>query len=226
MKTGIINADSQREKNQQIEEIVREAAPMHEVVNFGVGTGASGLNYVQAAVCAGLLLNSGAVDFIVTGCSSGQGMALACNSLPGVLCGFVQTPADAFLFGRINNGNAVAYPFGLEWGWCGEINFRETMKALFSEPFGQGYPKQDAERKMRDTQLLKDMNRLCKRTMAQVLPELDRQILSAVMSYSPCISYILENGTDKALVVLIEKFSHEFSRQNTTGAETAERSAL
>ena len=30
-----------------------------------------------------LLIESGAVDFVVTGCSSGQGMMLACNSLSG-----------------------------------------------------------------------------------------------------------------------------------------------
>ena len=210
MKIGIVNAASQQDKNPQIVQLVREAAPTHEVVNFGADVG--GASYIQAAVCAALLLNSGAVDFIVTGCSSGQGMALACNSLPGVLCGFVQSVSDAYLFGRINDGNAVSYPFGLEWGWCGEINFRETMRALFSEPFGQGYPPQDAERKMRDMRLLKDINRLCRRSLSEVLPELDRQTLAGALNIAPCLSYIRANGTDRELVGLIAGFAESLQQ--------------
>lgn len=45
---------------------------------------------------------------MVTGCSSGQGMMLACNSLPGVLCGYVGSPSDAKVtmdkYNKITNG--------------------------------------------------------------------------------------------------------------------------
>ncbi len=54
-------------------------------------------SYVEVAVMISLLIETGATDFIVTGCSSGQGMMMACNSLPGLRCGFVQTPQDAYL---------------------------------------------------------------------------------------------------------------------------------
>lgn len=37
-------------------------------------------------------INYNIVDFVVTGCSSGQGMMLACNSMPGILCGYTPTP--------------------------------------------------------------------------------------------------------------------------------------
>ena len=47
-----------------------------------------------------MLLSSKSIDFVVTGCSSGQGMMIACNSLPDVICGYVENPQDAFLFGR------------------------------------------------------------------------------------------------------------------------------
>jgi len=208
MKIGIIQASSQKGKNSIMEACVREVVPReYEVVNFGIfGEDTRSLSYIQIAICAGLLLESGAVDFVVTGCSSGQGMMLALNSLPGVLCGYVQNPTDAYLFGRINNGNAVSYPLGFQWGWAGEINFRETMRALFCEPFGNGYPVQDAERKKRDSDQLKKMNRLCKKSFADVWETLDRENLSAALHYDIVRQYLMENGKNEELLGLLGKF--------------------
>ena len=149
MKIGVIQASSQKEKNRLLYECTKKAVQGkgHEVINFGVqaGDGAE-YSYVQAALLICLLLESKAVDFVVTGCSSGQGMMLACNSLPRVLCGYAPTPADAYLFGRINGGNALSVPLGLNFGWAGEINLQYTLNALFEEPFGMGYPPQPARR--------------------------------------------------------------------------------
>ena len=47
-------------------------------------------------------LESGAVDFVVTGCGTGQGAMLALNSFPGVLCGHITDPTDAYLFAQVN----------------------------------------------------------------------------------------------------------------------------
>ena len=85
MKIGIIQASSQADKNGMIVRAVQRYAAGAEIINFGCRTGDSGIySYVEISLLAGLLLTSGAVDFIVTGCSSGQGMMLACNSFPGV----------------------------------------------------------------------------------------------------------------------------------------------
>ena len=124
MRIGVIQASSQRDRNETLYRCVCEAVKRNgrddAVVNYGVFPGEDAdFSYVETALDISLLLSSGAADFVVTGCSSGQGMMLACNSLPGVLCGFVQTPQDAFLFGRINGGNAVSLPLGLNFGWLG-----------------------------------------------------------------------------------------------------------
>ncbi len=42
------------------------------------------LTYVQEGLLASILLNSGAADFVVTGCGTGEGAMLALNSFPGV----------------------------------------------------------------------------------------------------------------------------------------------
>ena len=128
----------------------------YDVINFGCFVDEEeSYSYVEIAVCASILLSSGAVDFIVTGCSSGQGMMLACNSLPGILCGYVESPQDAYLFGRINGGNAASFPLGLNFGWAGEINLQCTLDKLFDGAFGEGYPKDEAARKKKDTEILK-----------------------------------------------------------------------
>ena len=208
MKIGIIQASSQKGKNSIIEKCVVEAVPKeYEVINFGVfDNDKVNISYIQIAICIGLLLESKAVDFIITGCSSGQGIMLACNSLPGVICGYVENVTDAYLFGRINNGNAISYPLGMNWGWTGEINFRETVKALFCEPLGNGFPPEDAERKKKDSQQLKDMNKLCKKSMLEILPLLDRENLQTALNYRNVYQYILENGNNIELMEKIKKY--------------------
>ncbi len=117
MKIGVILASSQSSKSSSLFRAVQKYAANAEVVNFGCRADAhENYSYVEIALLAGLLLTSGAVDFIVTGCSSGQGMMLACNSFPGVLCGYAPTPMDAWLFAQINNGNAISLPLGEEYG--------------------------------------------------------------------------------------------------------------
>lgn len=59
---------------------------------------------------ASILLNAKAVDFVVTGCGTGQGALMSLNIHPGVICGYCIDPADAFLFAQINNGNALSLP--------------------------------------------------------------------------------------------------------------------
>ena len=64
----------------------------------------------QNGILASILLNSGAVDFVVTGCGTGAGAMLALNSFPGVVCGHAQDPVDTFTFSQVNAGNAIAFP--------------------------------------------------------------------------------------------------------------------
>lgn len=206
MKIGVIQASSQKEKNSVIFDCVAGTVePLgHEVVNFGVYEGSSqAFSYIETAICISLLLSGGAVDFVVTGCSSGQGMMLACNSLPGVVCGYTPTPQDAFLFGRINNGNAVSLPLGLHWGWAGEINLRCIINSLFDGPFGAGYPSHEADRKKRDTALLKQINGTVKRGWAEIVDELDRQLLKNALGNRIVYDHIMQYGVDEELKAMM-----------------------
>ena len=160
MKIGVIQASSQRDINPLLYSCVKNATETHsyKVINFGVFPDEISYSYTDIAIMISLLIASESIDFIVTGCSSGQGMMLACNSLPGIICGYVPTPLDAYLFGRINNGNVVSLPLGLNFGWAGELNLQYILEKLFQEPFGAAYPPNEALRKKKDAQKVFELN--------------------------------------------------------------------
>lgn len=212
MKIGVIQATSQRDKNILLHHCTAAAVKPygHEVINFGCfADEPCSFSYIEIAVAVSLLLAGGAVDFIVTGCSSGQGMMLACNSLPNVICGYVENPQDAFLFGRINDGNAVSIPLGLNFGWAGEINLQCTIEKLFADAFGIGYPPEDAERKRQDTLLLKKVNTLTKRRAIDVFEQLDETLIQKVLQKRNVIEYILKYGRNKEILAFLQQ-KYEF----------------
>ena len=195
MRIGVIQASSQAAKNQLLFDTVKKYAVKDEVINFGCKADeAERYSYVEIAVLAGLLLAIESVDFIVTGCSSGQGMMLACNSFPGVLCGYAPSPMDAYLFAQINDGNAVSLPLGEEYTWAGYENFEKTIAKLFSEPFGQGYPKSEAARKIKDTRMLKEIRSRSQRSAEELLDSLDSAFTEHLLCKQDVIRYILQHG--------------------------------
>ena len=132
MKIALINENSQAAKNALIEATLRKVVePMgHEVVNYGMyaADDAAQLTYVQNGILAAVLLNAGATDYVITGCGTGEGAMLALNSFPGVICGHVEDPVDAYTFAHVNDGNAVALPFAKGFGWGGELNLEYVLE--------------------------------------------------------------------------------------------------
>ena len=159
MRIGVIQASSQATKNQIIyDDVLKYAPKKSEVIKFGCTMEENvKYSYIEISILVGILLASRTVDFVVTGSSSGQRMMLACNSMPDVICGYAPTPKDAYLFAQINNGNAISLPLGEDYTWSGTEILEKTIEALFSESFGQGYPKSEAERKVRDAEKLTEI---------------------------------------------------------------------
>ena len=203
---GVIQASSQADKNSFLFESANRFAAGHRIVNFGCFPDDDiRYSYIEISLAAGLLLESGAVDFILTGCSSGQGMMLACNSIPGVLCGYAPTPMDAYLFAQINNGNAISLPLGEEYTYSGSENCRWTIEKLFSEPFGQGYPAKEAARKIKDTELLKAIRKKSQTDFISFIQKLDRPLIEKVMTKRDVIDYILQNGRNAEIIDWIKQ---------------------
>lgn len=204
MTIGVIQASSQAAKNELIYGSVNAHAAGCNVINFGCTPDEENkYSYIEISILVGLLLSSKAVDFIVTGCSSGQGMMLACNNMPGVLCGYCPTPKDAYLFAQINNGNAVSLPLGEEYTWNGFENMDQTIAKLFSEPFGQGYPKNEAARKLEDTRLLKAIRNDSQVSMTDLLKKLDKPLLDKILNKNNVLEYIIKYGKDREIAAFL-----------------------
>lgn len=200
MRIAVIQATSQISKNGLIFDAVKKYASSSEIFNFGCTKDDDhSYSYIEIAVLAGLLLASESVDFVVTGCSSGQGMMLACNSMPGVLCGYAPTPQDAYLFAQINNGNAVSLPLEEGYTWSGQENLEQTIAWLFSEPFGQGYPKDERERKIRDANLLKRIREQSQVGFVDLLHTLDNDLIQKIMTKKDVVDFVFAEGTDPEL---------------------------
>ena len=206
MNIAILQATSQIDKNKLIYSSVKKYASGSKIYNFGCSEEDEySYSYIDISLLIGLLLASGAVDFVVTGCSSGQGMMLACNNMPGVLCGYVPTPKDAYLFAQINNGNAISLPLGENYTWNGADNLEQTIASVFSEPFGQGYPKCESERKLSDTVALKKIRSQSQIGFLELLGKLDKNLLDKMFSKKDVISFVLSNGKDSGIAEWIRR---------------------
>lgn len=172
MKIAVLNEFSQASKNDIIVNALESVVkPMgHEVYNVGMkcvnnpkdlpedySPENPRLTYLHLGVQAALLLNSKAVDFVVTGCGTAQGALMALNAYPGVVCGYCLEPTDAFLFLQINNGNALAIPYAKGFGWGAELNLKNIFEKAFGSEKGQGYPTDRKEAQNFNANLLVDV---------------------------------------------------------------------
>ncbi len=186
MKIALINENSQAAKNSMIEAALKEVVePMgHEVVNYGMYSAddEAQLTYVQCGLLAAILLNSGAVDFVVTGCGTGEGATLALNAFPGVLCGHVVDPSDGYMFAQINDGNAIAMPFAKGFGWGAELNLKYTFEKLFGCEPGNGYPPERVVPEQRNKKILDEVKKITHTDMMTILKNIDQDFLKATVS--------------------------------------------
>lgn len=185
MKIALINENSQAAKNEVIVNALKTVVePMgHEVVNYGMYTAddACQLTYVQVGILAAVLLNSQAADYVVTGCGTGEGAMLACNSFPGVICGHVEDALDAYTFAQINDGNAIALPFAKGFGWGGDLNLQYIFEKLLVEESGQGYPRERAVPEQRNKKILDEVQKVTYKDFMTVLKEIDQELLKGAV---------------------------------------------
>ncbi len=210
MRIGVIQASSQRGMNaalyRGVQEAVRRNGRGDTVINYGVTEDENlSCSYVETAVSISLLLESGTVDFVVTGCTSGQGMMLACNSLPSVMCGFAGNPEDAYFFGRINHGNALSLPLGRCGGWMGTYALQCTLDRLFEGEFGCGYPPEDAARRKGDALRVRELMDITRRSLPEVLRRCDRTWVRHVLERQRVWEDVLVYGQNREMIELIRK---------------------
>ena len=207
MKIALINENSQAGKNELIYNTLNAVATKygHTVDNYGMfNADDKALTYVQNGLLAGILINSGAADFVVTGCGTGSGAMLACNSFPKVLCGLIVDPSDAYMFGQINDGNCAAFPFAKGFGWGAELNLEYCFEKLFNGPRGQGYPKERVVPEQRNKKILDGVKEITHTPMLEILKKIDRDFLLETIDRPSFKKYFFDNAKDQEIKSFIQ----------------------
>ena len=208
MKIALINENSQAQKNSLIYNELKKVADSHgyEVYNYGMEKAdENNLTYVQAGLLAAILLNSKAVDFVVTGCGTGEGACLALNSFPNVLCGHIEDPTDAYLFSQINAGNSVALGFAKGFGWGSELTLKYIFEKLFEQPAGGGYPKERVIPEQANKKILDEVKKITHKDMVTILKQIDRNFLFETVNREQFKKYFFENAQDEEIINIIKE---------------------
>ncbi|MCI8518204.1 MAG: RpiB/LacA/LacB family sugar-phosphate isomerase [Hungatella sp.] len=203
MRIALVSESSQVSKNQLVFDVLKDTVlPLnHQVFNYGMSEDDLDykISYVEAGLLSAVLLNSRAVDFVITGCGTGEGACLAANIYPNVYCGYVKDPSDAFLFTQINSGNAVSLPLAKEFGWCAELNLRYVFRELFSCEHGLGYPPErgPVQKEFRD--IFYKVKGQVSKDMGKILEDLDRDILKRTFGEENFRSQYFRYASDSPL---------------------------
>ena len=209
MKIALVMENSQAAKNPIVEKSLRSVVePMgHEVFNYGMYSAEDKeqLTYVQVGILTAVLLNSGAADYVITGCGTGEGAMLACNSVPGVICGHVEDALDAYTFSQINDGNAISLPFAKGFGWGGEKNLEYIFEKLYCEESGQGYPRERAAIMKKNREILNGVKAVTYRDLCDILKEIDRDLVKGALAGAKFQEYFFANCKCEKLAAVVKE---------------------
>lgn len=183
MKIAVINETSAADKNKDI--IAALEGRGHEIINAGMTRcGAQPeLTYIHTGFMAALLLNANRVDLVVGGCGTGQGFLNAVMQYPGVFCGHLITPLDAWLFTQINGGNCISLMLNQGYGWASEQNLKFIFDALFSVESGCGYPEHRKESQKKSRQLLASISKITHTAMAHIVETIPDEVVKPALNY-------------------------------------------
>ena len=201
MKIAVINEVSASLKNPDIIEALK-ATTDAEILNVGMlnPEQVPSLTYIHTSYMAAILLGCGCCDLVVGGCGTGQGFLNAVMQFPGIVCGLITEPLDAWLFSQINAGNCVSLALNKGYGWAGNINLRYIFEKLFTDPQGAGYPRERAESQAQSRAILAGMSALTHRDLMTILKETEPSILKALAGTEAFMA-VLKDGGEKAGLV-------------------------
>jgi ribose 5-phosphate isomerase RpiB len=192
MRIAVLSEISAAHRNADVLEAL--AGRDIEVLNLG-NTAAGqvpGLLYIHTGLMAALLLHLKAVDLVVGGCGTGLGFLNAVLQYPGVVCGHILTPLDAWLFARINAGNCVSLALNQGYGWASIVNLRLIFDALLQPGQGEGYPSERAEPQRQARQMLSQVSIAAHRPMDEILKGLSEAVVRPALTF-PAFRSVLES---------------------------------
>lgn len=185
MRAALINEFSQANKNGVIYRALLKSAEKYNVETFNTGMKSADdapfLNYIHVGIQAFVLLNTRTVDFVVTGCGSGEGACMSLNSYPGVNCGYINDASDAFLFTQINDGNAIALAFAKDFGWAAELKLEDIFDKIFSCEHGCGYPVEMKSIQNKNAKLFNEVKRKICKSPVDIIRDIDPEMVASAL---------------------------------------------
>jgi len=190
MKIAVINETSAADRNAAI--LAALEGRGHELLNVGMRKNGEKpeLQYIHTGLISALLLNLQRVDLVVGGCGTGIGFMNSVMQYPGIVCGLLNTPLDAWLFAQINAGNCISLAFNQGYGWASDVNLSFIFDRFFRVEPGKGYPDHRREPQAHSRENLKLVSLITHRRMGEILADLPEEIILPALTY-PGIKEIL-----------------------------------
>jgi ribose 5-phosphate isomerase RpiB len=207
MRIAIINETSAADRNADILGALDGRG--HEI--FNVGMKKSGekpeLQYIHTGFLSALLLNLKKVDLVVGGCGTGIGYMNSVMQYPGVFCGLLLQPLDAWLFAQINAGNCISLALNQGYGWASGVNLRFIFDQFFNVEQGRGYPENRREPQAASREILKEISQTTHKTMAEIITGLPESIVKPALNYPGVLHLIdIDNIEDQEIKTAISRW--------------------
>lgn len=205
MKIAVITEGSTKFHNKDVVTALEELG--HQVVNLGMKDieGEPDLTYMETAFLSALVLNLGAVEFVAGGCGTGQGYMNAVLQYPGVSCGLITDPVEAWLFSQVNAGNCISLQLNKGYGrLAGDINVRYIFEKLFNETYGQGYPPARGGIQKGARKKMEQLSTVTHREMKEILECMDQEVVAGALSF-PGVAEFIKEAPESELKTLVLK---------------------
>ncbi len=193
MRVAVINEISAAHRNADLlAALDGRGLEIHNLGNTAAGE-VPALLYIHTGLMAALLVHLNAADLVVGGCGTGLGFMNAVLQYPGVVCGHLLTPLDAWLFSRINAGNCISLALNQGYGWASDVNLRLIFDALLGPGRGEGYPSERAEPQREARKMLGQVSTAAHRPMIEILEALPGEVVRPALTF-PAFRPVLDSA--------------------------------
>jgi ribose 5-phosphate isomerase RpiB len=206
MRIAVVNETSAADRNADI--LAALDGRGHIVINAGMKKNGEKpeLQYIHTGLIAAILLNLKRVDLVVGGCGTGQGFLNSVMQYPGVFCGHILNPLDAWLFAQINDGNCISLMLNQGYGWASNVNLKFIFDSYFDPKRGSGYPAHRKEPQAASRSMLQTISTNTHRPLAEILDSMPASVVNPVLTYPGIREIISFDGIeDLALRVAFER---------------------
>jgi len=102
---------------------------------------------------------------------------------PGVFCGHISSPVDAWLFTQINGGNCISLALNQGYGWAGDVNLKFIFEKLFSVDLGSGYPEHRKTSQQESREILNNISQKVHFPFEILVEKIDSNIVKNVLKF-------------------------------------------